>query len=130
LVNDDLGVAVGDESLDSEGNSDAQPMDQGLILDAVVGSLVVDIQDVFQVIALGRDEEDACACALEVQGTVEVHLAVLWLLRRWWLRGLRPLGDEIGEDLGLDGLPWEELMVEFTQLDRPLDNVPHGVATV
>jgi hypothetical protein len=27
LVNDDLGVVVGDESLDSEGNSDAQPMD-------------------------------------------------------------------------------------------------------
>jgi hypothetical protein len=39
LVNDDLGVTVGDESLDSEGNNDAQPMDQGLVLSAVVGSL-------------------------------------------------------------------------------------------
>jgi hypothetical protein len=27
LVDDDLGVAVSDESLDSEGNNDAQPMD-------------------------------------------------------------------------------------------------------
>jgi hypothetical protein len=26
LVDDDLGVAVGDESLDSKGNNDAQPM--------------------------------------------------------------------------------------------------------
>jgi hypothetical protein len=43
LVDDDLGVAVGDEPLDSEGNSDAQPMDQGLVLGAVVGLLVVDL---------------------------------------------------------------------------------------
>jgi hypothetical protein len=66
LVNDDLGVTVSDESLDSEGNSDAQPMDQGLRLGAVVGRLVVDLLNVLQVIALGRDEEDACACALKV----------------------------------------------------------------
>jgi hypothetical protein len=56
LVNDDLGVTVSDESLDSEGNSDAQPMDQGLRLGAVVGRLVVDLLNVLQVIALGRDE--------------------------------------------------------------------------
>jgi hypothetical protein len=69
------------------------------------------------VITLGRDEEDACACAFEVQGTVEVHLPVLRLLRQRGLLGLRPLRDEIGEDLGLDGLPWAELKVEFAQLD-------------
>jgi hypothetical protein len=43
LVDDDLGVAVGDESLDSEGNNDAQPMDQGLVLGTVVGRFVVDL---------------------------------------------------------------------------------------
>jgi hypothetical protein len=43
LVNDDLGVGVGDVSLDSEGNNDAQPVDQGLVLGAVVGRLVVDM---------------------------------------------------------------------------------------
>jgi hypothetical protein len=43
LVDDDLGVTVSDESLDSEGNSDAQPMDQSLILSAVVGRFVVDL---------------------------------------------------------------------------------------
>jgi hypothetical protein len=53
LVDDDLGVAVGDESLDFEGNSDAQHMDQGLVLGIVVGRLVVDLQDVLQMIALG-----------------------------------------------------------------------------
>jgi hypothetical protein len=31
--------------------------------------------------------------------------------------GLRPLGDKIGEDLGLDDLPWAELEVKFGQLD-------------
>jgi hypothetical protein len=43
LVDDDLGVAICDESLDSEGNNDAQPMDQGLVLGTVVGRLVVDL---------------------------------------------------------------------------------------
>jgi hypothetical protein len=39
LIDDDLGVAVRDKSLDSKGNSDAQPMDQtsysALLLDAL-----------------------------------------------------------------------------------------------
>jgi hypothetical protein len=32
--------------------------------------------------------------------------------------------------MGLDGLPWEKLKVEFAQLDRPLDDTPHSVAAV
>jgi hypothetical protein len=43
LVDEYLGVAVGDESLDSKGNNDAQPMDQGLVLGVVVGRLIVDL---------------------------------------------------------------------------------------
>jgi hypothetical protein len=43
LVDEDLGVAIGDESLDSKGNSDARPMDQGLVLGTVVGRLLVDL---------------------------------------------------------------------------------------
>jgi hypothetical protein len=89
----------------------------------------MDLHDILQVITLGRDEEDARACTFEAQGTIEVHLPVLRLLRRRRLLGLCPLRDEIGEDLGLDGLPWEKLEVEFAQLDRPLDDTPHGVAT-
>jgi hypothetical protein len=54
---------------------------------------------------------------------------VLWLLRRRRLLGLRPLGDEIGEDLRLDGLLWAKLEVEFAQLNRPLDYTAYGVAT-
>jgi hypothetical protein len=127
LIDDDLGVVVRNKSPDFEGNGDAQPMDQGLVLGAVVARLVVDLQDVLQVITLRRDEEDACACTFEVQGTVKVHIPVLRLLHRRRLLGLRPLGDEIGEDLGLDGLPWAKLEVEFAQLDRPLDDAPHGV---
>jgi hypothetical protein len=69
------------------------------------------------VIALGRDEEDTYAFAFEVQGSIEVHLPVLWLLRRPRLLRLHPLRDKIDEDLGLDGLPWEKLEVEFAQLD-------------
>jgi hypothetical protein len=86
----------------------------------------MDLQDVLQKIALGRDEEDASACTLEA---IEVHLPVLRLFRRRRLLGLRPLGDEISEDLGLDRLPWAEIEVKFAQLDRPLDDAPHGVAT-
>jgi hypothetical protein len=54
MIYDDLGVAIRDKSLDSEGNNDAQPMDQGLILGVVVGHLVVDLQDILQVITLGE----------------------------------------------------------------------------
>jgi hypothetical protein len=89
----------------------------------------MDLQDILQVIALRRDEEDACACAFEVQRTVEVHLLVLWLLRQRRLLGLRPLGDKIGEDLRLDGLLWAKIKVEFAQLNRPLDDTAYGVAT-
>jgi hypothetical protein len=129
LIDDDLGVVVRNKSLDFEGNSDARPKDQGLILGAVVRRLVMDLQDVLQVIALGRDEEDACVCTFEVQGTIEVHLRVLRLLCRWRLLGLRPLRDKIGEDLALDDLPWAEIKVKLAQLDRPLDDTPHCVAT-
>jgi hypothetical protein len=47
FIDDDLGVAVGNEPLDSQGKSDAQSVDQGLILGAIVGRLVVDLEDVF-----------------------------------------------------------------------------------
>jgi hypothetical protein len=43
LVDDDLGVAVSNESLDSKGNNDVYPMDQGLILRSIVGRLIVDL---------------------------------------------------------------------------------------
>jgi hypothetical protein len=122
LVDDDLGVAVGDEPLDSQGNNDAQPADQGFVLVPIVGRFVVDLQDVLQMITLGRDEEDACACSFKVQGTIEVHLPVLRLFRQRRLLGFCPLRDEVGEDLGLDGLLWAELKLEFAQLDRPLDD--------
>jgi multisubunit Na+/H+ antiporter MnhC subunit len=76
-IDDDLGVAIRNKSFDSEGNNDVQPMDQGLVLGTVVARLVMDLQDVLQVTALGRDEKDACTCTFEVQGTIEVHLPVL-----------------------------------------------------
>jgi hypothetical protein len=64
-------------------------------------------------VTLGRDEEDAWTRSFEVQGTVKIHLLVFRLLHRWGLPGLCPLRDEIGVDVGLDGLPWAELKVEF-----------------
>jgi hypothetical protein len=112
LVDDDLRVAISDELLDSQGNSDAQSVNQGLILSTIVGRLVVDLQDVFQMITMGRDEEYTCVCSFKVQGIIEVHLLVLRLLRRWGLLGLCPLRDEVY--MGLDGLSWTELKLEFT----------------
>jgi hypothetical protein len=55
---------------------------------------------------------------------------VLRLLRRRGSLGLCPLRDKVCEDLGLDGLAWAELKLEFAQLDGPLDDAPHGVAVV
>jgi hypothetical protein len=51
LIDDDLGVVVSDEPLESQGNSDAQSVDQGLVLGAIVGRFVVDLQDVLQIVA-------------------------------------------------------------------------------
>jgi hypothetical protein len=74
-------------------------MDQGLILGTIVGRFVVDLQDVLQMITLGRNEEDTCAYSFEVQGTIEVHLLVLRLLRRRGLLSLCPFRDEVCKDL-------------------------------
>jgi hypothetical protein len=130
LIDDVLGVTAGEQPLDSQGNSDARSVDQGLVLGAIVGRFVVDLQDVLQMVALGRDEDYACACSFKVQRAIKVHIPVLRLLSRRGLLGLCPLRDEVGEDPGLDGLSWTELMLEFTQRDRPLDDVPHGVAAM
>jgi hypothetical protein len=43
LVDDDLGVAVSHESFDPQGDSDAQPMDEGFILSVIVRRLVLDL---------------------------------------------------------------------------------------
>jgi hypothetical protein len=43
LVDDDLRVTVSDEPLDSQGDSDAPCMDQGIVFGTVVGCLVVDL---------------------------------------------------------------------------------------
>jgi hypothetical protein len=75
-----------------------------------------------------RDEE--YACSFEVQGIIEVHLPEIRLLCRRGLLGLYPLRDEVCEDLGLDGLTWAELKLEFAQLDRQLDKASHGVAAM
>jgi hypothetical protein len=47
LIDEDLGVAVSNKPLDSQGNNNAQFMDQDLVLGAIVGLFVVDLQDVF-----------------------------------------------------------------------------------
>jgi hypothetical protein len=65
------------------------------------------------VVSLRGDEEYTCACSFEVQGTIEVHLLVLQLLRRWGLLGLRPFRDEVCEVLKLDGLSWTGLKLKL-----------------
>jgi hypothetical protein len=43
--------------------------------------------------------------------------------------GLCPFRDKVGEDLGLDSLLWIEIKLELAKLDRPLDDVPCGIAS-
>jgi hypothetical protein len=89
-------------------------VNQGLILGAVVGRLVVDLQEVLQVITSRGDEEYAYARTFEVQETIKVHLLGIRLLRWWGLLGLCPFRDKVCKNLGLDGLSWTKLKVELT----------------
>jgi hypothetical protein len=43
LLDDDLGIAKSQYSLDAKGHCYAEPVDQGFILCAIVGGLVVDL---------------------------------------------------------------------------------------
>jgi hypothetical protein len=65
------------------------------------------------VITLRGNEEHARTYSFKVQGTIKVHLLVLWLLRWWGLLGFCPFRDEIHEDLRLDGLLRSKLEVEI-----------------
>jgi hypothetical protein len=80
-------------------------VNHGFILCTVVGGLVVYLQDVLELFSLERDEQYACACTFEVEGTVEVHYLVFRpLLGRGHL-DFCPLRHEVYEDLRLDCLP-------------------------
>ena len=59
---------------------------------------------------------------VEVEGPV--------LVRDFWSRSLdfHPLGDEIGQGLGLYRRAWHELDIVAHQLDCPFENPSHGVA--
>jgi hypothetical protein len=43
---------------------------------------------------------------------------------------LCPLSHEVSEDLGVDRLPGAKLDVEFSKLNRPLDDAAVGIAVV
>jgi hypothetical protein len=43
LIDENLGVAVSNEPLDSQGSNNAQSVDQGLVLGAVIECFVVDM---------------------------------------------------------------------------------------
>jgi hypothetical protein len=59
----------------------------------------VDLQDILELFSLRRDEQYACTCPLEVEGTVEVHYPVFRpLLGRGHL-DLCPLRHKVCEDL-------------------------------
>ena len=54
LLDDDLGIAIGQQSLDAKGHCNSEPVDQSFILHPIVGGLVVYLQNVFE---LGLLEE-------------------------------------------------------------------------
>jgi hypothetical protein len=98
LVDDEVGVTVIYDAFDPQGDNNVQPMDEGFILSIVVGRFVMDLQDVLQVVAFGRDKQHAFSHSFKVQGTIKVHLSVLRFLQWWGLLGLCPLKNEVVGD--------------------------------
>jgi hypothetical protein len=92
-------------------------VDQGFVLCAVVGGLVMDLHDVLELLSLRRDKQYTCACSFEVEGTIEVHYPVFRpLLGRGHL-DFCPLRHKVCEDLRLDCLPRAKLDFELSKLD-------------
>jgi hypothetical protein len=92
-------------------------VNQGFIFCTVVGDLVMYLQYILKLSPLRRDEQYSCACAFEVEGTIEVHYLVFRpLLGRGHL-DFGPLKHEVCEDLGLDCLPRAKLNFELSKLN-------------
>jgi hypothetical protein len=95
------------------GHCFAESVNQGFVLCTITGGIVVDLKGVVKLLPLRRDEQHACACSIEVEGTIEVHYPVFKpLLGRGHL-DFCPLRHEVYEDLRLDRLSRTQLDVEF-----------------
>jgi hypothetical protein len=77
-----------------------------------------------------RNEHYTCACAFEVEGTIEVHYPVFRpVLGRGHL-DFCPFKHKVCEDLRLDCMPREKLDVKLSKLDRPFDVEAVGITVV
>jgi hypothetical protein len=92
-------------------------VDQGFVLCAVVGGLVMDLHDVLELLSLRRDKQYTCACSFEVEGTIEVHYPVFRLFLGRRHMDFCPLRHKVCEDLRLDCLPRAKLDFELSKLD-------------
>ena len=89
----------------SKFDGDLQAIDEGFVLDCVVGGGEVEPNHVAHVYSEGRDEEQTRACPGLHQGPVEVHGPAFRLdLSRGQL-GVGPLSHKISQGLGFNCFP-------------------------
>jgi hypothetical protein len=104
LVNHELRSPPHVEALDAYLDGDLEAAKEGLVLSHVVRRGEVEAHHVPHVLPKWRHKEQARARPRFHHRAIEIQSPALCLdLRRWKLR-VRPLSDEIRQDLGLDGL--------------------------
>jgi hypothetical protein len=77
LVDDELRVTADVKSLDPELNSDAQAVDEGLVLHNIVGHMEVQSNNVEELIPLWGDQHNTSPDPIESERVIEVHTLVL-----------------------------------------------------
>src|SRR5438876_3553522 len=130
LIYDQLGVTANRQTSDTERYGDTETVEESLVFSRIVGCWEMNLENIFESLAGGGDEHDACPRAFNHERTVEVHGPVLEFLRDGWRLDFCPLGDEVGECLRLDGRPWLELKLEGSELHCPLCDPSGGVVIV
>jgi hypothetical protein len=103
LIDDKLGVPSNLEAWNAYLESDLEPVEDCFVLSDIVGYWEVESDYVFHVHAQGRDENKSGPSSFLREGSVEVHDPRLVFDRHHGWLDLCPFGNEVGEDLGLDG---------------------------
>ena len=141
LVHYELGVTLHQQAADSQSDGSSQPGKETLVFYHVVRGSEVQLNGILEGVTVRGGEDHPSASHLQSERSVEVHVPVLqgpWFVavgrRRGSLHLLfhagnrRPLRDEVGQGLALNGMARRELQPKFYQLDGPLDRAPRTLS--
>ena len=127
--------------MDCQANGGPQSSKETLVLGHVVRGSEAQHNGVLEGVTVRGGEDHPSASPLQTERSVEVHVPVLqgpWFVAvgRWrgsllllfHARNRRPLRDEVGQGLALNGMARRELQPKFYQLDGPLDRAPRTLS--